>query len=316
LLYCDPPNHSHPRLLLSQALKPALLDNLGRRLQLMVEDLLQPAFDGQPFDVVNDLTFPLSLRVLCELIGFPLSDADAVRLHSLALTRAFGTRISEADRLLADAAVEWLRAYIGDLLDQRRSAQRPDVLSQIACAETTAQLSREDIVDNVAFLLFAGFDTTANLIANGIGALLAASAELRRLREDPGLIASGVEELLRYDPPIQGVARAVHEPVRFDGRLVREGRVLVLLIGSANRDERRFDNPDRLDVGRAPRGHLSFGGGIHRCLGALLARREMFAVLSRIVEKTSSLTAISPPVRRLDSRFRCFESMPVAISPS
>jgi cytochrome P450 len=313
LLYRDQPAHGRLRALLRQTLTPSLLDSLNAQLPSVVDELLQPALDHRSFDVVSDFAIPLSLHVICELIGFPHSEAQEVRIRSLDLAKAFGTRISDSDRNAADSAVDWLRDYAGGLLEKRNRQPQPDLLSQIARAEVGSELSREDIVDNVAFLLFAGFETTGNLVANGIRALLGDPGEFTRLRKRPDLLPSAADELLRYDPPIQGVARAVRQPLAIGGRIIKPGRVLVLLLGSANRDETRFADPDRIDIARNPNPHLSFGGGIHHCLGASLARIELIAALSRLLLRTSSIALDGPTVRRLDTRFRCYASIPVAV---
>lgn len=316
ILYRDPPVHGVLHALLRQAMKPSLLAALARRIPHMIDELLEPALDGARFDLLDQLAISLSFRVLSELIGFPHADLPQIRRWAMDLSKAFGTRISDADRVRADAAVDGLRAYVGELLDRRSRAPQDDVLSQMARTEDARRFSPEDKIDNLAFLLFAGFETTGNLIGNGLGALLANPEEWSRLRDRPELVLSAAEELLRYDPPIQGVARAVREPIAIGGRLIREGRVLILLIGSANRDEDRFAQPQRLDIARNPNRHLTFGGGIHHCIGAPLARMELTAVLSRLLEKTSSIMPAGPPVRRNDTRFRCYGSVPVSIRPA
>jgi cytochrome P450 len=213
--------------------------------------------------------------------------------------------------------VAWLRAYIAGLLAERRAALGDDLLSQMITAEVAeepgARLSGEEIVDNVIFLFFAGFETTTNLIATSVAALLRHPAELARLRQDPGLLPTAVDEFLRYDAPIQATARLVKEPVQVGGRTVRPGRVLVLLLGSANHDERRFPDPERLDVGRTPNAHLSFGGGAHHCLGAGLARIEGQAALGWLLRNAPVLEAAGDVVRRPSVTFRSYRSVPVSL---
>lgn len=316
VLYRDPPDHGHLRALLRRCLAPERLSPLIHRLPQWVDELLRPALDGARYDVLNELAIPLSLRVMCGLIGFPSSEAHEIHARALDLSRAFGTRISDEDRAEADGAVDWFRDFVGGLLEERRKKPRDDVLSQMARAETRSFGTREDLVDNVAFLLFAGFETTGNLIGNGIAALAVHPGEFQRLRERPELAEPATEELLRYDPPIQGVARVAREPVGIEPRRIRAGRVLVLLLGSANRDASVFREPDRLDLGRSPNPHVSFGAGLHHCLGAWLARKEVHATLSRLSARVVSLELIETPVRRMETRFRCFASLPVALRPA
>jgi cytochrome P450 len=313
VLYRDPPAHGRLRDLLRQALHPLLLETLRTDLPARVQALLAPALDGAPLDVIADCAVPLSLGSLCALIGFPLEHGEELQRHTLDLAKAFGTRIGPEDRAAAARAVEWLRAYVAELLAERRRAPRADVLSRLAGLQADAQPSDDERIDNVAFLLFAGFETTASMLGNALAALLAAPGESARLRAQPELQASAVEELLRYDPPIQGVARAVQAPIEIGTRSIRPGRVLVLLLGSANRDEARFPEPDRLDLGRAPNAHVSFGGGRHHCLGAALARLEVGAVLGWLARRTSDMQAAAPARRRHDTRLRCYESLPITL---
>ncbi len=167
-------------------------------------------------------------------------------------------------------------------------------------------LPREEVVDNAAFLLFAGFETTMNSLAVGCEALSSHPAEYVRVRADPTLASSAVEETLRYDAPIQGVARIVREPIDVDGHTLQKGRVVVLLVGSANRDDSQFADPDRFDVGRAPNRHLTFGGGMHQCFGAALARAELQALVTWLSRHVARLEPADLPRRSPDAAMRSF----------
>lgn len=313
VLYRDPPEHGRLRGLLRQALHPRLLEQVQAALPARVDAHLRTALDGAPIDLVAGCAVPLSLGILCTLIGFPLDHGQDIQRHTLDLAKAFGTRISAEDREAAARAVAWLREYVTRLFAERRRSPREDVLSSLACHDQS--LTHDERVDNVAFLLFAGFETTASLIGNAVAALLAAPGECTRLRTQPEVLPSAVEELLRYDPPIQGVARAVQAPIEIGGRSIRPGRVLVLLLGSANRDATRFPDPDRLDLGRTPNAHVAFGGGRHHCLGAALARLELGAVLSWLAMHTTDMQAAAQATRRLDTRLRSYESLPITLRP-
>lgn len=313
VLFRDMPAHQNLRRMLAPAVKSPSAVALTARLPAIVNLLLQPALDGTPFDAVEDLALPFALRVLCELIGFPSSDLQEIRSRARDLSKLFATRISETDRLLANHAVDWLRQYVGALLDDRGRMPRDDFLSYAARADHG--LTFEEKIDNIAFLVFAGFETTANMMANGLAALLDNPAEFQRLRAQPDAVASAAEELLRYDPPIQGIARRARVPLEIAGRVIRPGRILVLLLGSANRDGLKFVNPDTLDIARKPNPHLSFGGGIHHCLGAPIARLEIRALLTGIREKALAIERSKPGVRRLNASLRCFQSLPAVIRP-
>jgi cytochrome P450 len=300
VLYRDPPAHDVLRAFLHHVVR-ARFDVVVQRLPALVEELLAPALDGRAFDVVEDLAMPLAVRVLLELFGVTDAPGADLRANAVYLAAAFGTRLEESERARANAGVSWLREFSRSVL--ARWGQPGDGIPM------------ETLVDNVAFLIFAGFETTGNAIANALAALLEHPQELQRLHTTPGYVRSAAEEVLRYDPPIQGVARAVREPVSIGERVIRPGRVLILLIGSANRDERAFPDADRLDVSRDPNRHVSFGGGIHHCLGAPLARREIAAVLQRFVDLTTSVDIAGSALRRTDSRLRGYTRLPIIVRP-
>jgi cytochrome P450 len=316
VLYRDGSAHARLREQLRYALKSSLVDVLNRRLPHFVDELIQPALEGSRFDIVKDFAIPLSFRVMCELIGFPKYEAHEIRHRSFDLSKAFGTLISDDDRIAVNDAVVWLREFTGNLLEQRRHSPREDGLSRIVRAESNLGLPREHSVDNVAFLLFAGFETTANLLGSAIAALLEHPDVFRQLRTNPALAATAAEECLRYDPPIQGVARVVRHRLTIRDNAIREGRVLVLLLGSANRDEAHFVRPDKFDLIRSPNPHLSFGGGAHYCLGAPLARMEITAVLSRLLACTSNIASAGTALRQMNTRLRGYAALPVEMRPA
>lgn len=316
VMYRDRPDHTRLRRLMAQGFTPAALRQLRVKIGEITDSLLEPAIELGHLDAMNDLAFPLPVLVICELIGIPAGERDAVRPRAFDLGRAIAASGDPADQRASDAAVGWLREYIGDLLDERVVRPRGDLLSRMCAAqEDGARLSRDEIVDNVVFLFFAGFETTASLISTGCAALLDHPGQLARLRAEPWLVRSAVEEFVRYDAPIQSRMRLVREPVDVGGRTIRAGRMLLLLIGSANRDERCFDDPDRLDIARSPNPHVSFGGGAHFCLGASLARLEGTTVFDRVVRRLRVFEPAAPAVREAGGAFRTYARIPVSIRP-
>lgn len=305
VLHRDRPAHTHLRRLVGRGLGR----DLGRRLPVwigrLVDELLEPAVDRGQLDFAAEVALPVPVLVICELLGVPAADRHTIRVRAHALARAFSFRVEEVDRREADEAVTWLREYVGALLDDRH------LRSELGT--TVDGLARADLVDNVVFLFFAGYETTTSMLATGCAALLDHPGELARLRIDQSLVPSAVEEFLRYDSPIQSRLRLVRTPIAIDGRIVRPGRLLLLLIGSGNRDERRFPEPDRLDVGRRPNPHLSFGGGIHSCAGAALARLEGAVVFGRLLARFGCIEAAGEPERDLESPFRAYTRLPVAV---
>jgi cytochrome P450 len=301
---------------MNQAFSPTLVRRLSDHIGELVDELLEPALEVGQLDVVTDLAFPLPVMVVCELIGIPATERNSVRTRAIDLCKAFGTRIPDHNRASANEAVLWLRDYIERLINQRRKTPTDDLLSRmLAAQEGDFRFTVPEIIDNVAFLFFAGFETTMNLIATGCSELLKYPGELRRLRAEPSIVTTAVEEFLRYDAPIQSVARLVREPIEIDGRTIRSGRVLVLLLGSANHDECQFFEPEKLDIGRKPNPHVSFGGGIHHCLGAALARVEAAVVFGRVAQRFSVFEPAGEAVRQPSASFRTYASVPVTVKP-
>jgi cytochrome P450 len=317
VLHRDRPEHSRLRRLIGGAFSPRLLGGLRGRIRQLADVLLDPAVETGLLDAVDDLAFPLPGLVVCELLGIPAHDRRAIPARASALGRVFATVVDDRGRAVADEAVVWLREYLARLLDDRKRRPTGDLLSRMAAVERGGdRLSRDEIVDNAAFLLFAGFETTASLIGTGCAALLDHPGELARLRADRSLIPLAVEEFLRYDAPIQSRLRVVLDPIDVGGRTVKPGRLLLLLLGSANRDERRFARPEELDVGRHPNPHVSFGGGVHFCAGAALARMEGAIVFDRLLERFSRLEPAGEPVRDVGRAFRAFSHVPIAVEAS
>ena len=317
ILNRDPPEHTRLRQVMNTAFSPSLVRKLDHHIGSLVDELLEPILDRGSFDAVQEIAFPLPVMVVCDLIGIPAGDRNQVRPYATDLSKAFGTQIPEKDRAAVNGAIVWLREYIGALLEERRKSPRDDLLScMLNATESGERLSYEEIVDNAVFLFFAGFETTMNLIGTGCAALLQYPDQLLRLRQDRSLIPTAVEEFLRYDAPIQSAGRLLLAPIEIGGRWIRKDRVLILLLGSANHDERQFDEPERLDVGRKPNPHVSFGGGLHYCLGAALARLEVSVLLARLLEKFSVFEPSGEAIRRASSGFRSYASVPVRARPA
>ncbi len=308
----DPPDHTRLRTLMNKSFAPSLIRRLTDHIDDLVERLLDEAADRGRFDAVSDLAVPLPFLVICELLGVPSTSREEVWPYVAKLSKAFDTHTPEHERPSIDKAVIWLRQYFSALLDERRNHSGDDLISHMSRAVTgPLALDRDEIIDNAVFLFFAGFETTTNLIANGCAALVEEPHAFERLRAEPSLASSAVEEFLRYDAPIQCVSRLVLEPIEIGDRTIRKDRVLVLLIGSANHDEEQFTNPSRLDIGRTPNPHLSFAGGIHYCLGATLARLEATVLFSRLAGRFKTFEKGGELVRRPSGGFRAYAQVPI-----
>lgn len=301
--------HDALRRLLHRVMLATPQERLRQRVPELVEEILRPGLERGGLDLVEELALPLPVAVICELIGIPASDRARVSAWAIELGRVFTVMLAPEDRPATDEAAVRLREYVGDLLD---GATRPTQLDEAAAGGA----DREEAIDNVIFLLLSGFTTTFHLLATSAAALLQHPDQQARLRADRSLVPSAVEEFLRHDAPIQHVTRLVVEPLQVGDQKLRPGRIVHLLLGSANRDERQFPDPDRLDVGRHPNHHVSFGGGRHLCLGASLGRLETAAAVGHLLERCAVLEPAGPAVRHPMQVFRAHASVPARVRPA
>ncbi|MGC5052494.1 cytochrome P450 [Micromonospora sp. DT48] len=315
LLYRDPPAHTRLRRLVGKALTPAVVRRMRADIAALADELLSAAWARGEFDGVAEVAYPLPVRVICRLLDLPVAAGDELRQRATDLGRAFNQIVPQEAGPRADSAATWLRGYVADRLAGRRADPDGDLLSQLLAAEDQGDaLTHEEVVDNAVFSFFAGFETTVHLIATGLAALAGDDSRQRQLHQDPTLVPTAVEEFLRYDSPIQGVARFVREPIELGGRIIRPGRVLVLMLGSANHDEAVFADPGRLDIARRPNPHVAFGGGAHLCLGAYLAREEATAVLGWLARRGELLRPSGAAAREPGSPFRGYARLPLRVT--
>jgi cytochrome P450 len=297
----DPPEHTRYRRLLTgqftvrrmRALEPRITEIVDQHLQAMREA-------GPPCDLVGSFALPVPSLVICELLGVPYGD----RALFQQLTRTMLSFATEGPELLQ--ARKELRAYILELVQSKRAEPDEHLLSALVHHDGEDRLDDEELINIGLLLLVAGHETTANMLGLGTLALLRHPAEMERLRTDPGLIDTAVEELLRYLTIIQfGLVRVATEDVTLHGRSIRAGEPVVLSVPAANRDPAHFPDPDRLDLGREPTGHLAFGHGVHQCLGQQLARVEMRTGFSHLLAALPGLRLAVPveQVRMRDDMF-------------
>lgn len=316
MLNRDPPAHTVLRRLFGTGFTPRAVRERRLRIDSIVERLLTPTLEEGRFDAVTDLADKLPIRVLADVVGLELENIDDVRPRARVLAQAFATYLPVDERAETTEALGWMRDKITALFDEKRRAPGDDVISRM-CQVDPATVSRQQLIDNVVFVLFAGFATTTDLIGTGCAALAARPGQMGILRADAELVPRAVEELLRFDAPVQVKSRLVHQPVEIGGRVIRPGRVLLMLLGSANHDEERFTRPSELDVTRHPNPHVSFGGGgIHQCLGAALARAEAASALTFMAKRFARLEPDGPAVRLRSPSFRTYASVPIRITPA
>jgi cytochrome P450 len=315
----EPPDHTRLRQLMNTAFNPKLIRRLRAQISDLVDELLTPALDCGRFDAVTDLAFPLQASVVSELVGIPSRDRNKVWPEAMHLGRHFipyGLPSPE-QAAAADQMATRLREYVAGLLEERRGAPRDDLISRMrAAAEDRGEVTTEDVIDNLVFLCFSGFETTINVIATACVVFLQHPDELARLRTDRSLMSTAVEELLRYDAPAQYTLRITQKPIEIGDRTIKQGRMVLLSLGSANRDEHRFTDPERFDIGRYPNPHVSFGGGIHHCLGWALARMEVETVLRALLDRFATFEPAGEAVRLPHPNFRAHTSVPVSVRPA
>ena len=319
MLVLDPPDHTRLRGLVNQAFTQRAINALEPHVRGLLNSLLDDVDDpAAGFDLMDAVANPLPVIVIAEMLGVPPEDRARFRTWSNRRARLLEPIISPADNDLAKDAAKALDDYFLPIIQARRAEPRDDIISALAQAEDQGDtLSEREMLTMLHLLLAAGNETTTNLIGNGVLALLRHPDQLERLRSDPDLVPAAVEELLRYDSPVQTDFRGVRQDCEVNDFPLRRGQNLTLLMGSANRDPEKFEDPDRLDVGRETRGHLSFGLGVHYCLGAPLARLEGRIVLETLLERFASLRLLAErPVFRDNIVLRGLKSLPVSAVPS
>jgi cytochrome P450 len=314
-LFLDPPDHTRLRRLVSKAFTPRRVERLRPRVQTLVDELLDAVVPTGAIELIEDLAYPLPVQVISELLGVPPEDHERFKGWSRDLARGLDPDFILPPEVLErrQEAIDAFSAYFLELIAERRRAPRDDLLSALVAAEDEGdRLTEQEVLSTCTLLLVAGHETTVNLIANGALALLRHPDQLQRLREDPSLARSAVEELLRYDPPVQMTGRVALEDIELDGATLEKGTFGLLLLGSANRDPAAFPDPDRLDLGRTDNHHLSFGFGTHFCLGAPLARLEGEVALTTLVQRGPDLAlATDAPRYKENLILRGLEALPL-----
>lgn len=315
MITANPPEHSRLRGAAKGAFLPARIEALRGRIAAVVDERLDRLAAAGTADVMTELAYTLPLTVIGELLGVPEEDREGFRAVVMATLGADDPNPAPEAVGRAEAASNEIADYVSALVAARRARPGSDVLSLLVEHHDDGGLDTTELVATVTLLLEAGFLTTTNLIGNGLLALLHHPAELARLWADPTLVDSAVEEMLRYDTPIQLTMRHVLADVDIDGVQFRQGENVVVLLGAANRDPACFPEPDRFDVGRPDNGHLSFAWGTHFCLGARLARLEAQMLFAGLRQRFTALDLAGEPVRRPGLLLRGLESLPLRFTP-
>ena len=321
MLFRDPPDHTRLRALVSKAFTPRVVETLRVHIQEIVDGLLADLADARRIDVIQDLAYPLPVTVISELLQVPMDHSEVVKGWSRDIARALdaialpvGPEVIERGRRATEEMVSYFRGLVAD----RRGHPGSDLLSGLVEAEEAGdRLSELELLSTCVLLYVAGHETTVNLIGNGLLALLRHPEECRRLQDDPGLLHGAIEELLRFDGPVQRSGRMATVDTEIAGVPIAAGSLVLGLIGAANRDPAHFAEPDRLDLTREEPRHLAFGSGIHYCLGASLARLEAQVAIGTILRRFPALTLDTDgPTWRPSSTLRGLEALPVVLGPA
>ena len=315
LLFMDPPDHTRLRGLVARAFTPRRVDDLRAATAMIAAELVDAmAARRGPIDLVQSFAYPLPVRVICALLGVPPEDEAIFTAWSRGIARSVDPSVLRTPAI--DAAIDearmGLRAYLGDLLAARRRAPGDDLLSALAAVDADGdRITSREVVALAQLLLVAGHETTVNLIGNGMLALLRAPDQLALLRRSPELVGPAVDEFLRFDGPVQITQRVVIKDMEVVGCPVKAGDEIMLVLGAANRDPAAFPEPHRLDVTRDARRHVAFGGGIHHCLGAALARMEGQIAFAALLDRFPRIELAGTPMRRPTFTLRGLETLPV-----
>ena len=310
MLDLDPPEHTKLRSLVAHGFTPRSVAALEPRIRETVAKLLDHVEGRRRFDLIAEVAFPLPVIVIAELLGVPPEDREQFNEWSNVVSLIVDPLLDDGQVREVRRAVDEVFAYFEAVAEQRRRAPRDDLVSALVTAEVDGErLERDDLLVNLLLVLVAGNETTRNLIGNGARALLRNPDQLRRLSDDSSLLNGAVDELLRFDSPVQLDSRIAREPVELRGKRISPGQRVLCLLGAANRDPGPFPDPDRLDVGRSASNHLAFGRGVHYCLGAPLARLEGRVAFEALLPRLGGLRLAEEPRYRDQVALRGLESL-------
>jgi cytochrome P450 len=315
LLNLEPPVHTRLRRLVLEAFTPRAVEALRSSIEDRARELLAPGREQGSMDLVNAYAQHFSLAIICDLIGVSPDDRETIKRLSDDTVSMYEPGRGEEQQAIANRAAGDFRRYLLDVIAHRRAHPGQDLVAALIEATVEGErLTDDQIASTAMVLLMAGHEATVNATANGVAALAAHPDQWRLLRSGEVPVRAAIEEILRYDPPLQWFERWVlDEGVEIAGQPVPLGSRVALVIGSANRDPRRFPDPDRFDVTRTDTGHLSFGGGIHFCIGAPLARMELEATLTELLRTEDEVVVLPGARRRPTFQFRGWECLEIEL---
>lgn len=290
LVHSDPPDHDRIRALVNRAFTPRVVEGMRSRIEEIVDGLLDRVEPDGRMDLVADLAYPLPVTVICELAGIPVEDHNRFRIWSTEIFGFLGTGQPKIEAVRrAQMALQELETYFLELFRQRRTQPQDDFITALVRLERDGGLSQAELLSLFSTFVSAGHETTTSLIATGLSVLLAHPDQLARVGADRSLLRPVVEEMLRFESPLQRDMKVSTVDLRLGDQSIRAGDLVWALLGAANRDPARFPDPHRFDAGRTDNRHLAFGLGPHFCLGAPLARLEATIVLDRVLRRLPAL---------------------------
>jgi cytochrome P450 len=315
LLETEGETHARLRRLLAPALSPRRIAGLESRAQRIVDELVGRLLPGSEIDFIAEVAEPLPVTMISELLGWPPGERQRLRPWSADIVRLYEKDATESDALRAETACTEFAAMLYALTAERKAAPAGDFISALAALEDQpGGLARDELVSSCMLLLNAGHEATVNAAGNGLLALLRHPGEMERLRGNPSLAESAIEEMLRYDAPLHLFHRFAYEDMAIGGQQVARGARVGLLYGSANRDPEMFDAPDTFDIGRSPNRHLAFGAATHFCLGAPLARLELRTLFTVLLRATRRIELCEEPQYHPGLVFRGLKRLMIRIS--
>jgi cytochrome P450 len=315
ILESEPPKHTRLRGLISKAFNRSRIESLRPKIEGLVSELLDELVDGEPtFDLISQYAEPLPVRIIAELLGFPRDEEHLLRPWSQAIVKMYEVAPTEEEKKAAQEAAADFSQYVHDLMLARKTAPGSDLISDLAQVEEAGErLSTHELIATCVLLLNAGHEASVNGFGNGMVAIFEFPDEKELLFNDPEKYSeTAIEEFLRFDSPLQLFERTAKEDIEIGGVLIREGEKIASLLGAANRDESVFSNANSMDITRSSNPHISFGGGIHFCIGAPLARLEMSLALPALIKRFPKLQLFSEPKRRDSFTLRGYERVEVA----
>jgi cytochrome P450 len=318
LIHSDPPDHTRLRSLVTKAFTPRVVEAMRPRIQAITNELLDAVQPDGRMDVMKDLAIPLPVTVLAEIFGVPKPDLGLFKNWADDLLAFQGVNKPAVELLeRSQKALVEIRTYMGELVKQKRREPSQDLLSELVAAQSEGdKLSASELVNSCITLLVAGHETTTSLIGNGIYTLLRHPDEWRFLRDNPSLLDSAIEEMLRYESPVARQPRLMKRDAEIAGKQIRQGQMVFQMLNAANRDPSYFADPDRFDIRREKNRHLAFGLGIHFCVGATLARTEGQIVFSTVIERLPMIRLINEEAvwDREKPNSRMLKTLPVSLS--